>query len=243
MKRVLFVTGLLAAFASAPAQAAVIFNETYDAGRILSEGVLGDRTSVQIGSSVQFGPSNSFTTGAAFLEIPIFSAGILSAGEQYTVTLSVEENRGIGSLDQDAFFTINDGTGLVALQHFDNTGGGLDQFYGTVTAGSPDVVASGAVSQGAVTNIAFNSWTSIIEVGITDSIRTIAPINRPEFFSAVDIDPSQGLVFQVFGGDVGESYGLTSVTITVEGPESVPAPGAFALLGLGLIGVRAVRRG
>lgn len=243
LKSIAFAAAGLIGTASA-ANAAVIFNETYDAQRIFDEGTYGDRTASISGSNILFGTSNSGTHGAEFLELSIFGAGILSASEQYTVTVSVTENRALGTSDQDTIFAVGDDTNQIGIQHSDNNAGRFTQFYGEINTSG--VVDSVATFNGAPINtgLAFDTWQSVIQVGVVDSISSSVPVSDPEFFSLLDIDPSLGLSFRGFANNASETYALTSITITVEGPDiaSVPAPGALLLLGFGMLGLGLRRR-
>lgn len=227
------------------AKAAVIFNETYDAIRLQNEASInGDRADTLIGSSLHFGASASSTSSANFLDIAIFGAGVLSDSSQYTVTISVEEDRALGTFDQDPSFGLSDGTSFLGLLHADNEGGRVHSVGSPVTSGSPDTISLAGNFFLHITGTVFDSSTMVFEVGPTDSVSMSAP-HALGPFSPISLDAGLGLTFRAFGDGGGEQYAFKSISILVEDdlPESgVPAPGALALLGLGLMGVAAARR-
>lgn len=240
----LLITAIASFSAAGAANAAVIFNETYDAVRLQNEASInGDRADTLIGSSLHFGASTSSTDGANFLDIAIFGAGALSDSNQYTVTISVEEDRSLGTSDQDLTYGLSAGSSFLGLIHADNSGGQVFSLGTTVTSGSPDFISlAGLTSQ--ITGTVFEASTMVFQVGATDSVSMTAP-HALGPFSPISLDAGLGLTFRAFGDGFSEQYGLKSISILVEDdlPEnSVPAPGALALLGLGLIGLGWRRR-
>lgn len=229
----LLVTAIATFSFAGAANAAVIFSETYDAVRLQNEASLnGDRVDTLIGSSLRFGASTSGTSGANFLDIDIFGAGDLSDANQYTVTISVEEDRALGTSDQDLSYGLSTGSSFLGLIHADNSGGQVFSLGTTVNSGSPDFISlAGLTSQ--ITGTNFNASTVVFQVGATDSVSMTAP-HALGPFSPISLDAGLGLTFRAFGDGSSEQYGLKSISITVE-TDDVPAPGALALLGLGLI--------
>ncbi len=246
-----FAIGVLLAsvtsIAATSADAVVLFDEIFDANRLAGgAGVTlnGDRTATVIGTSVRFGTSNSSTADASYLDISLFGAGLLTDSAQYTVTIEVNEDRAIGTADQDAVFVVHDGVTGTSIQHFDNNGGGYG-FRGVGLTGTNPRTITSAGGSTLVEGVGADTWTGQFLVGLIEGSEVLSPAIPLETFGAFDVDVSQGLTFSLFGSDATEEFGFESIRITVEGPEivvaSVTEPGALLLFGVGMIGLVAGR--
>ncbi|MGB0722180.1 MAG: hypothetical protein ACPGU7_07250 [Gammaproteobacteria bacterium] len=236
--------GLTLYVLSMSAHAAVLFDQTYDAAR-LSGGagvtLSGDRAASVSGDTTLFA-AGSVELGN-ILEIALFSAGQLSEGEQYTVTISISENRNVGSADTDPEFVLSDGTNYLGITHADNNGGAFDPIGGALGSSGGVTTLTGFSYTPDIVNDPREDWIMQFQVGLVDSVALLSPTLADA--SPASLDVSQGLSFGFFGNNAVESYGLRSVAITVEGPAAtaqVPTPAPLALAALAIMGF-AWRRG
>ncbi|MEM7365624.1 MAG: hypothetical protein AAF525_16505 [Pseudomonadota bacterium] len=221
--------------------AAVIYDEGFTPSELIiyeQAGFTGDQTVINAGDALQV---SNFGEVEVFTRIQLFGGGELSAGD-YRVTVNVDEERDLTSLDQDLTVAISDGTHILLVTNTDNPGGA---FVGDGYDNGTHWAANHPLSQGGV-DVHLTDYQATFELNKlgADEVEVLDELSGASFgvLSSVDLDLTAGLFLILGTGDVNEQYLLNRIDVTVEDIAPVPVPPAVVLLAMGLFAVFGARK-
>lgn len=245
-------------FTATSVDAAVIYSKTFNAPDLLSDADVviqpdgnPDRIPALINhapvngltQSVHFGVSQGNRSNSSFMKINIADAGELDDNEQYFMSVSVTQNRALGTSDQDLRVHAFDTNNLIGVIHQDHTQD-QDSFYYEEGFADQDNVVNRTRLELLALEAPSNHFSYFLNLGLVESLLLTSPTQVGPTITTAAFDVSQGLSLRFIGNNPGEQYAISQVSITLATSEAdfVPTPGAFALLGFGLLGLGLRRR-
>lgn len=233
----LLLVGILLGVGLSPllGETVTLVNRTLSAQDIFNEALFpSPRSSTLVSGSspLRFGTGSS---GSELLfRLPLISAQDMLANDSVRISMILDARvPSGGSADNDLSIGISDGTNVVSIMRFDNSGGGLLRIEYTGTSspltslGNSDLFPRGAGFP--------NQFT--VDLTLTDTATqaggTLAGTSGSQTAIST-LDRFADLEIFLVAGDPGETYDIHSLQVTLEadGVAAVPEPASWLLIAI-----------